>query len=553
MRRAGLALALVLAGCVDLTVPPELGHRDATLSPDQDADAPETPADDSGVPASPPDADLVDAPLPTADVEVGDDPDAPVSPPDVPPDLMVDAPLLANGTPCKTAGECLSGRCVDDYCCDLACAGRCQACDVAGSVGRCTPIKAGDDPDNECAPEAIATCGRDGTCDGAGACRKYAVGTTCMPGSCSGSTETEARTCTAAGTCQGGGTTRMCTGGHTCNNGSCASMCGGDGECQNGFFCDTDHTCQLKRATGAACATTNQCGSGFCVDGVCCNLACDQKCYACDLPGSVGTCNAVPDGQERGATPECPREDPSTCGSVGGCNGRGACRFYDTGTVCGTQTCSGSLESAPPKCDGLKTCQPPSVRDCGAYLCNGTACGTTCTTAAQCKSGYACVATMCRLVKITKLVVHDTVAANVALWSLQSNFQVTTTGAHPWGEDMWKNTYVKSLDAAASPLFLGREWIKVATESKRYTGGPQATITLGAPATVYLIVDDRWGSSPGWLSGWTNSGLHAVIFESTSNPSFRFTAYRKVLSAAGTVDLPAIGASTAYNYFVIVD
>jgi hypothetical protein len=268
----------------------------------------------------------------------------------------------------------------------------------------------------------------------------------------------------------------------------------------------------------------------------------------------VGTCNPVPDGQERGATPECPREDPSTCGSVGGCNGRGACRFYDTGTVCGTQTCSGSLESAPPKCDGLKTCQPPSVRDCGAYLCNGTACGTTCTTAAQCKSGYACVATMCRLVKITKLVVHDPMAVNVALWSLQTNFQIGTTGAHPWGEDIWKNTFVKSMDTAGNVL-LGREWIRVSTESKRYTGGPQATITLAAASNVYLLVDDRWGTTPSWLSGWTAAGFKIAVDEPSPAPgrfNLPFTAYRKT-NQTGTVDLPKIGLSTAYNYFVVVD
>jgi hypothetical protein len=29
---------------------------------------------------------------------------------------------------------------------------------------------------------------------------------------------------------------------------------------------------------------------GFCVDGVCCNTACDQPSEACNLPGQVGTC-----------------------------------------------------------------------------------------------------------------------------------------------------------------------------------------------------------------------------------------------------------------------
>ena len=42
----------------------------------------------------------------------------------------------------------------------------------------------------------------------------------------------------------------MCQGGHTCMNGTCASMCSVDTECQNGFFCDANKTCQLKHPMG---------------------------------------------------------------------------------------------------------------------------------------------------------------------------------------------------------------------------------------------------------------------------------------------------------------
>ena len=35
---------------------------------------------------------------------------------------------------------------------------------------------------NQCADEGASTCGRDGTCDGAGACRRYASGTVCGGG-----------------------------------------------------------------------------------------------------------------------------------------------------------------------------------------------------------------------------------------------------------------------------------------------------------------------------------------------------------------------------------
>ncbi|MDX2167750.1 MAG: hypothetical protein SF182_11825 [Deltaproteobacteria bacterium] len=44
---------------------------------------------------------------------------------------------------------------------------------------------------------------------------------------------------------------------------------------------------------GAGCTDGGQCLSTFCVDGVCCNTACDQPLQSCDLPGQVGTCSGT--------------------------------------------------------------------------------------------------------------------------------------------------------------------------------------------------------------------------------------------------------------------
>ena len=41
---------------------------------------------------------------------------------------------------------------------------------------------------------------------------------------------------------------------------------------------------------GADCTTPSQCQSSFCVDGVCCNTACDQPMQTCDALGQRGTC-----------------------------------------------------------------------------------------------------------------------------------------------------------------------------------------------------------------------------------------------------------------------
>ncbi|NUP10522.1 MAG: WD40 repeat domain-containing protein [Polyangiaceae bacterium] len=70
--------------------------------------------------------------------------------------------LLVLGAPCASNGECASGFCADDVCCDAACDGSCEGCDAAGA---CTATTAGTDPDGEC---------EGGVCDGSSAC---AVGT----------------------------------------------------------------------------------------------------------------------------------------------------------------------------------------------------------------------------------------------------------------------------------------------------------------------------------------------------------------------------------------
>ena len=44
---------------------------------------------------------------------------------------------LTLGERCIAAGECQSGFCVDGVCCDSACDGECQACNLAGSSGTC--------------------------------------------------------------------------------------------------------------------------------------------------------------------------------------------------------------------------------------------------------------------------------------------------------------------------------------------------------------------------------------------------------------------------------
>ncbi|XXY17664.1 MopE-related protein [Sorangium sp. So ce216] len=89
-------------------------------------------------------------------------------------DMAVDegACLAANGAACATAAQCQSGNCVDGYCCNTACGGTCQACNVSGSIGSCASYAANTDPANECAAD----------CDGSGACEVINAGTITFPG-----------------------------------------------------------------------------------------------------------------------------------------------------------------------------------------------------------------------------------------------------------------------------------------------------------------------------------------------------------------------------------
>src|SRR6185437_12828353 len=116
---------------------------------------------------------------------------------DMPPDGGI-------GGGCTDNSGCASGFCVDGVCCESACTDLCMACasgKTGAANGLCKPISVGTDPDNECDQQAASTCGTDGMCDGAGACRKYTVTTQCSSETCTGSTDTPAGMCNGSGTC----------------------------------------------------------------------------------------------------------------------------------------------------------------------------------------------------------------------------------------------------------------------------------------------------------------------------------------------------------------
>jgi hypothetical protein len=62
-------------------------------------------------------------------------------------------------TACDADGDCGSGHCRDDLCCESACDGTCQRCNGSATPGRCEAVTSGPDPDS-CAT----------SCDEGGAC-----------------------------------------------------------------------------------------------------------------------------------------------------------------------------------------------------------------------------------------------------------------------------------------------------------------------------------------------------------------------------------------------
>jgi hypothetical protein len=214
----------------------------------------------------------------------------------------------------------------------------------------------------------------------------------CAPGGCEVATERAARLCDGKGTCLPA-TTKSCLPA-MCIGDACAPPCVMDADCPAGRWCDSG-TCRTQREQGMPCERAAQCGSNFCTDGVCCNMACKDSCYACNLMGAMGECKAVPDGQDPGD--ECPVQAIGTCGNIGGCNGRGACKKHPTGTFCGYGSCMNGTQFGNSTCDGMGMCRRGPGTSCGRYACNGNlVCWTACANADQCAPGRTCNVHVCQ-------------------------------------------------------------------------------------------------------------------------------------------------------------
>jgi len=245
-------------------------------------------------------------------------------------------PWITNGHACSFPDQCASGFCptYDAICCDKACTGGCESCkqaDTGNDDGTCDFVASGGDPKGNCplttpGPGGCGSSG-DGCVGTADACFLWDNTTECVAESCTGSTDTPARMCDGSGTCQSS-SPGPCAGGYTCGLTSCRASCTNNAQCVATSHCNTSSSpgvCEGDHDPGNfPCLSGADCKNGFCVDGFCCNSACNFQCEACSTaktgsPNTNGTCAAVAAGTD--PDNEC-ADAAGNCGPNGnGCNG----------------------------------------------------------------------------------------------------------------------------------------------------------------------------------------------------------------------------------------
>lgn len=325
--------------------------------------------------------------------------------------------VLCPGT-CDAAGTCKSKRgqtcttvaagCVagsvcspDGICCDRACTGACEACDVAGLLGTCMPHSATPHIGHPTCSGTAAECA--GVCTGGSTGQCSWTTTTCGATSCTSQTNAQVQVIGTSfvgrGTCSSGTciapAASPCAGALICASSSaCKTTCGSDSDCIPGNYC-SGATCTPKKSTGTACTVGGECISGACVDSVCCESSCVGLCFACSAAktgATNGLCRTVRSGTD--PDDDCAIESSSPCGRDGTCDGAGACRLQPATMACGTPTCTGATLSEG-RCNGIGACVVNAVsQPCPRNLrcASATACATTCTARSpdDCASGFEC-------------------------------------------------------------------------------------------------------------------------------------------------------------------
>ncbi|MGZ3473618.1 MAG: NHL repeat-containing protein, partial [Polyangiales bacterium] len=176
---------------------------------------------------------------------------------------------------------------------------------------------------------------------------------------------------------------------YRCDNAmhACTNKCMTVGDCD-----PTSHSQCKNGVCVSSCGTAAECKSGHCVDGYCCNTACDGPCESCRRPGFEGTCIPVPAGQPERT---CPLTIEGECGTR--CNGVDGttCSVAKAGSACGVESCTDGEQRTRGTCDGTGACIS-QITSCAPYACTSGGCRTSCVFDYECVGGARCVEGACK-------------------------------------------------------------------------------------------------------------------------------------------------------------
>lgn len=198
----------------------------------------------------------------------------------------------AQGAECTSGSECATGYCYDGVCCNQACGGQCEACNVEPNQGSCVPVQ-GEPTGDRQACEGEGSC--KGRCNGGDrtTCSYPAAGTACAPGSCDGNIAQPPSTCDGTGTCMTPVTESCVPYGCVDEKGSCRASCSTDNDCAAGAACDmakskcvlVTNTCQDAFTIASSDGELTSCRPYHCEAG-----ACQMQCSSADDCASSYDC-----------------------------------------------------------------------------------------------------------------------------------------------------------------------------------------------------------------------------------------------------------------------
>jgi MYXO-CTERM domain-containing protein len=122
----------------------------------------------------------------------------------------------------------------------------------------------------------------------------------------------------------------------TCNGdmpGTCTPVTSSDDDsCFGTVTCDEGGEC--KKAPGQPCDAADECASGFCIEGLCCDTACDGVCDSCVVnPGTCVSkdCGAYSCNEDKSCRSEC--NDSTECAEGFQCTAERTCEAEQTAAL----------------------------------------------------------------------------------------------------------------------------------------------------------------------------------------------------------------------------